>query len=121
MKIKSGVAFGSEVQEIFKHAKKNSYALPAVNVSSTSTVNAVIETAAELNSPVIVQFSKGGGHFFAGKNLSNENEQAAINGCISGALHVHQMAKIYGATIILHTDHCQKSWLTWNDGLLEAS
>ena len=118
---KSGVAFGDEVQEIFKHAKKNKYALPAVNVSSTSTVNAVIETAAELNSPVIVQFSKGGGHFFAGKNLSNENEIAAINGCISGALHVHQIAKFYGACVILHTDHCQKSWLTWMNGMLDAS
>jgi fructose-bisphosphate aldolase class II len=118
---KSGVAFGDDVQAIFKHAKKNKYALPAVNVSSTSTVNAVIETAAELNSPVIVQFSKGGGHFFAGKNLSNKNEIAAINGCISGALHVHQIAKLYGASVILHTDHCQKSWLTWMDGMLDAS
>ena len=121
MEFKPGIAYGNDVQEIFKHAKKNKFALPAVNVSSTSTVNAVIETAADLNSPVIVQFSKGGGHFFAGKNLNNENEKGAINGCISGALHVHQIAKLYGATVILHTDHCQKSWLTWMDGLLEAS
>ena len=117
----SGVVFGDDLQEIFNHAKKNNYAIPAINVSSTSTVNAVIETAAELNSPVIVQFSKGGGQFFAGKNLNNENEEAAINGCISGALHVHQIAKLYGATVILHTDHCQKSWLKWIDGILEAS
>ena len=73
MEFKSGIAHGNDVQKIFKHAKKNKFALPAVNVSSTSTVNAVIETAADLNSPVIVQFSKGGGHFFAGKNLNNEN------------------------------------------------
>ncbi|MAC86489.1 MAG: class II fructose-bisphosphate aldolase [Flavobacteriales bacterium] len=120
-KFKSGVIAGDQVQELFKFAKAHKFALPAVNVTSTSTVNAVIECAAELNSPVVIQFSRGGGHFFAGKSLSNKNEQAAINGCISGALHVHQMAKLYGATVILHTDHCQKSWLTWIDGLIEAS
>jgi len=120
-KFKAGVAYGDQVQEIFQFAKDNKFALPAVNVTSSSTVNAVIETAAELNAPVIVQFSRGGGQFFAGKALSNEDEQSAINGCISGAMHVHQMAELYGATVILHTDHCQKSWLTWIDGLIDAS
>lgn len=120
-KFNAGVAYGDQVQEIFQYAKNNNFALPAVNVSSNSTVNAVIETAAELNSPVIVQFSRGGGQFFSGKALDNENEQSAINGCISGAMHVHQMAELYGATIILHTDHCQKSWLSWIDGLIDAS
>lgn len=120
-KFKAGVAYGDQVQEIFQHAKDHSFALPAVNVTSSSTVNAVIETAAELNAPVIIQFSRGGGQFFAGKSLSNEDEKSAINGCISGAMHVHQMAELYGATVILHTDHCQKSWLTWIDGLIEAS
>ena len=120
-KFKAGVAYGNEVQEIFQYAKNNNFALPAVNVSSSSTVNAVIETAAQLNSPVIIQFSKGGGQFFAGKGLDNINEQASINGCISGAMHVHQMAELYGATVILHTDHCQKSWLSWIDSLIDTS
>lgn len=118
--IKPGVAVGDEVQEIFKLAKLKSFALPAVNVTSSSSVNAVMETAAKLNAPVIVQFSKGGGQFFAGKGMNNDNEQAAIAGCISGAKHVHMMAELYGATVIMHTDHCQKKWLPWIDGLLEA-
>jgi fructose-bisphosphate aldolase, class II len=120
-KFKAGVASGDQVQEIFQYAKDNKFALPAVNVTSSSTVNAVIEAAADLNAPVIIQFSRGGGQFFAGKSLSNEDERSAINGCISGAMHVHQMAELYGATVILHTDHCQKSWLTWIDGLIDAS
>ena len=120
-KFKAGVAFGNQVQEIFQHAKINNFALPAVNVTSSSSINAVMETAAELNAPIIIQFSKGGGQFFSGKGLDNKNEQASINGCISGAMHIHQMAKLYGATVILHTDHCQKSWLTWIDGLIDAS
>jgi len=120
-KFKAGVATGDQVQEIFQYAKDNNFALPAVNVTSSSTVNAVIECAADLNAPVIIQFSHGGGQFFAGKSLSNEDNQSAINGCISGAMHIHQMAELYGATVILHTDHCQKSWLTWIDGLIDAS
>jgi fructose-bisphosphate aldolase class II len=120
-KFKAGVATGDQVQEIFQYAKDNKFALPAVNVTSSSTVNAVIECAADLNAPVIIQFSRGGGQFFSGKSLSNEDERSAINGCISGAMHVHQMAELYGATVILHTDHCQKSWLRWIDGLIVAS
>ncbi len=118
--IKPGVATGDEVQEIFRYAKEKGFALPAVNVTSTSTVNAVIETAAKLKSPVIVQFSNGGAHYFAGKGLSNENEKAAIAGGISGAKHVHLMAEAYGATVILHTDHCAKNLLPWIDGLMDA-
>ena len=116
----AGVAHGDEIQRIFQYAKQNNFALPAVNVSSNSSVNAVIESAVEVNAPVIVQFSRGGGQFYSGKSLSNKDEQSAINGCISGAIHVHQMAELYGATVILHTDHCQKSWLPWIDGLIEA-
>lgn len=118
--IKPGVATGDDVQKIFAHAKANGYALPAVNVTSTSTVNAVIETAAKLNSPVIIQFSNGGAHFFAGKGLSNENEKAAIAGAITGARHVHVMSELYGATVILHTDHAAKKLLPWIDGMLDA-
>ncbi len=118
--IKPGVAAGDEVQEIFQLAKDKSFALPAVNVTSSSTVNAVMESAAKLNAPVIIQFSKGGGQFFAGKGMNNNDEKAAIAGCISGAKHVHMMAELYGATVIMHTDHCQKKWLPWIDGLLDA-
>ena len=118
--IKPGVAWGDEVQAIFNYAKLKHFALPAVNVSNTSTTNAVIETAAKLKSPVIVQFSNGGSLFYAGKGLSNENEKAAILGGISGAKHVHLMAEAYGATVILHTDHCAKKILPWIDGLLDA-
>jgi fructose-bisphosphate aldolase class II len=119
-KFKAGVLTGEELQEVFADAKLNKYALPAVNVSNTSTVNAVLETSAELNSPSIVQFSNGGCVFYAGKGLSNENYEASIAGGISGAMHVHQMAELYGASIILHTDHAAKNLLPWIDGLLEA-
>ena len=119
--IKPGVATGDEVQAIFQHAKANNYALPAVNVTSSSTVNAVMETAAKLNAPVIIQFSNGGAQFFAGKGLSNANEQSAILGGISGAKHIHELATAYGATVILHTDHAAKKLLPWIDGLLDAS
>ena len=118
--IKPGVATGKEVQEIFKHAKENGYALPAVNVVGSNTINAVMETAADLNSPVILQFSNGGASFNAGKGLSNENQQAAILGGVAGAKHVHGLAEAYGATVILHTDHCAKKLLPWIDGLLDA-
>jgi fructose-bisphosphate aldolase class II len=118
--IKSGVATGDEVQAIFKLAKEKGFALPAVNVTSSSTVNGVMETAAKLNSPAIIQFSNGGCLFFAGKSLSNENEKAAILGGVAGAKHVHALAEAYGATVILHTDHCAKKLLPWIDGLLDA-
>ncbi|MEJ2162878.1 MAG: class II fructose-bisphosphate aldolase [Robiginitalea sp.] len=119
--IKPGVATGDEIQEIFKYAKKHAFALPAVNVIGSDSINAVLETAASLKAPVIVQFSNGGAQFNAGKGLSNEGQQAAILGGIAGARHVHQLAEAYGATVILHTDHCAKKLLPWIDGLLDAS
>ena len=119
--IKAGVATGNEVQEIFEHAKKHGYALPAINVVNTSSVNAVLEAARDNNSPAMVQFSAGGSQFFAGKGLSNDKHQSAIAGGISGAMHTHQLAELYGATIILHTDHCAKKLLPGIDGLLDAS
>lgn len=119
--IQPGVATGDQVQEIFAYAKAKGFALPAVNVTSSSTINGVLETAAKLNAPVIIQFSNGGGLFMAGKGLSNENEKAAIAGSIAGAKHVHELAELYGATVILHTDHCAKKLLPWIDGLLDAS
>ena len=118
--IKSGVATGDQVQAIFQLAKEKGFALPAVNVTSSSTVNGVMEAAAKLNAPAIIQFSNGGCMYFAGKALSNENEKAAIIGGIAGAKHVHALAEAYGATVILHTDHCAKNLLPWIDGLLDA-
>lgn len=119
--IKPGVATGKEVQAIFKLAKEKGFAIPAVNVIGSSTINAVLETAKELNAPVIIQFSNGGAQFNAGKGLSNENQKAAIAGGIAGAKHIHELAVAYGVTVILHTDHCAKSLLPWIDGLLDAS
>ncbi len=119
--IKPGVASGDEVQAIFRYAKEKGFALPAVNVTGSSTVNGVMETAAKLNAPVIIQFSNGGCLYNAGKALSNENEKAAILGGIAGAKHIHTLAEAYGATVILHTDHCAKKLLPWIDGLLDAS
>jgi fructose-bisphosphate aldolase class II len=119
--IKPGVATGDQVQEIFNYAKEKGFALPAVNVTGSNTINAVLETAAELNAPVIIQFSNGGAQFNAGKGLSNDNQQAAIQGAIAGAKHVHQLSVAYGVPVILHTDHCAKKLLPWIDGLLDAS
>jgi len=119
--IKPGVATGKEVQEIFELAKKKNFALPAVNVVGSNTINTVLETAKELNSPVIIQFSNGGAQFNAGKGLSNENEKAAIAGAVAGAKHIHLLAEAYGIPVILHTDHAAKKLLPWIDGLLDAS
>tara|TARA_B100000795_G_scaffold62798_1_gene42298 strand:+ start:24446 stop:25516 length:1071 start_codon:yes stop_codon:yes gene_type:complete len=116
---KPGVLFGQEAMELLKHANDNNYALPAVNVIGTNSANAVLETARELNSPVIVQYSNGGASFFAGKGLSNESQSSAILGGLSGAYHIHHMAKAYDVPVILHTDHCSKKILPWVDGLLE--
>lgn len=119
--IKPGVATGDQVQEIFNYAKEKGFALPAVNVIGSSSINGVLETAAKLNAPVIIQFSNGGASFNAGKALSNDGQKSAIAGAIAGAKHVHTLAEAYGATVILHTDHCAKKLLPWIDGLLDAS
>lgn len=118
-KVKPGVATGKDLQTIFRIAKENQFAIPAVNVVSTNSVNAVIEAAKVVNSPVIIQFSNGGAIFFAGKSLSNENQRAAIAGAISGAKHIHMMSELYGVPVILHTDHAAKNLLPWIDGLLD--
>ena len=119
-KFPGGVITGDGVQAIFNDAQENEYALPAVNVVGTNSVNAVIETAAELNSPVMIQYSNGGGIFFAGKSLSNQDQKAAIAGSVSGAMHVHAMAEAYDVPVILHTDHAARKLLPWIDGLLSA-
>lgn len=119
--VKPGVVTGDDVTKLFNHAKENGFAIPAVNCVGTDSINAVLEAAAAVNSPVIVQFSNGGGSFIAGKGLKNENEKAAILGSISGALHIHNVAEAYGIPVIIHTDHAAKKLLPWIDGLLDAS
>ncbi|MCF8229816.1 MAG: class II fructose-bisphosphate aldolase [Bacteroidales bacterium] len=118
--VKPGVATGDDVQKIFKHARDHQYALPAVNVVGTDSINATLEAARMVNSPVMIQFSNGGATFYAGKGCPNDDNQAAIAGSISGAWHVHRMAEIYGVPVILHTDHAARKLLPWIDGLLQA-
>jgi fructose-bisphosphate aldolase class II len=118
--LRAGVLHGDEVQSLFQYAKAHSFALPAVNVTGTNTVNAVLEAAKEVNSPVIIQFSNGGAQFFAGKAAPNSDQRASIAGAISGAQHVHTMAELYDVPVVLHTDHAAKKLLPWIDGLLAA-
>lgn len=115
-----GVAAGDDLQTIFQFAKAQQFAMPAVNVVGTNSINATLEAARSANSPVIIQFSNGGASFYAGKGLSNTGERAAIAGAVSGALHLHQIAALYEVPVILHTDHAAKKLLPWIDGLLDA-
>ncbi len=116
----AGVITGDAVQDLFQIAKDNNWAMPAVNVIGTNTMNATMETAVAVNSPVIIQFSNSGAKFAAGLGLSNDGQQASIAGAVSGAHHVHQLADKYGARVILHTDHCAKKLIPWVDGMLDA-
>lgn len=118
-KYSTGVLFGDELAALYEDAKKNQFALPAVNVTGSNTINAVMETAARVNSPVIIQFSNGGAQFMAGKGMPNDQLQANIFGAVSGAMHIHQLAKYYGVPVVVHTDHAAKKWLPWISGLLD--
>jgi len=118
--MKSGVIWGDALQKIFKIAKENNFAIPGVNIVGSHSANAVMEAAAAINSPVIIQFSTGGSQFFAGKSLNNENSRAMILGGIAGARFVHTVAEAYGVPVILHTDHASIKHLSWIDGLLDA-
>jgi fructose-bisphosphate aldolase, class II len=119
-KYQPGVLFGAELESLYKDAKENQFALPAVNTIGTSNINAALETAAKVNSPIIIQFSNGGAQFIAGKGMPNDHLQANISGGVSGALHIHQVAKHYGVPVIIHTDHASKKWLPWVSGLIDA-
>lgn len=119
-KYQPGVLFGDELEALLKDAKDNQFALPAVNTIGTNTINATLETAAKVNSPVIIQFSNGGAQFIAGKGMPNDQLQGNIQGGISGALHIHNVAKYYGVPVVLHTDHAAKKWLPWISGLIDA-
>ena len=116
----SGVLTGQQISEVWAHAKTHRYALPAVNVIGSNSINAVLETAKSVNAPVIIQFSNGGAKFNAGKSLSLDDQQAAVLGSVAGAHHVHTLAAAYGVPVILHTDHCARKLLPWVDGLLDA-
>ncbi len=118
--VKPGVLWGDDVQKVYAAAKAGEFALPAVNVVNTESVNGVLEAAMKVNSPVIIQFSNGGAQFYAGKGLKNTDEKAATAGAVSGAEHVHRMAELYGVPVILHTDHAARKLLPWIDGLLDA-
>jgi fructose-bisphosphate aldolase class II len=120
MKYKAGVLFGQELEALLKDAKENQFALPAVNCIGTNSINATLETAAKVNSPVIIQFSNSGAQFIAGKGMPNDKLQANIAGAIAGALHIHTVAKYYGIPVIIHTDHAAKKWLPWISGLIYA-
>ncbi len=119
--VKPGVVTGTDLQYIFKVAKANGFAIPAVNVVGSSTVNAVMEAAVAVNAPVMIQFSNGGAAFNAGKGLKLDGQKAAVLGAIAGAKHIHELAEAYGVRVILHTDHAAKKLLPWIDGLLDAS
>jgi fructose-bisphosphate aldolase class II len=119
-KYKAGVLFGEELEALYKDAKESQFAVPAVNCIGSNTINATLEAAANVNSPVIIQFSNGGAQFMAGKGMPNDHLQANISGGISGALHIHNVAKHYGVPVILHTDHAAKKWLPWISGLIDA-
>lgn len=121
MKFRPGVLTGQEVTDLLNYANDNNFALPAVNAIGTNSINGVLETAKELKSPVIIQFSNGGGAFIAGKGISNEDQSAAVLGAVSGAQHVHKMAEKYGVTVLLHTDHAAKKLLPWIDGMLDEN
>eukprot|EP00968_Pinguiococcus_pyrenoidosus_P010459 scaffold825_cov249-Pinguiococcus_pyrenoidosus.AAC.54 len=119
--VKPGVVTGKALMDLLEYAKANKFAIPAVNCVSSCSINSCLEAAKKHGGPMIVQFSRGGGQFLAGKTADNTDDAAAIAGCVAGALHVRQVAELYGVPVILHTDHCQRSWLPWFDGLLEAN
>ncbi len=120
MKLKPGIVYGQALQDLFAYAKEKGFAIPAVNVVGSNSINAALETAREMKAPIIIQFSNGGAHFNAGKGLSNDNQQAAIAGAVTGAKHIHDLAELYGVPVIIHTDHAAKKLLPWIDGLLDA-
>src|SRR4051812_8921860 len=119
-KYRAGVLYGKELEALYNDAKETQFALPAVNTIGTNTINATLETAAKVNSPVIIQFSNGGAQFIAGKGMPNDQLRGNIKGGISGALHIHNVAKDYGVPVVLHTDHAAKKWLPWISGLIDA-
>lgn len=119
--VKPGVVTGKALMDLLQYAKDAEFAIPGVNIVGSSSINACMEAAAKAGGPIMVTFSRGGGQFIAGKAASNDNDAACIAGAVAGALHVRQVAELYGVPVILHTDHCCKDWLQWFDGMIEAN
>lgn len=121
--VKPGVVTGKALMDLLSYAKEKGFAIPAVNAVSSCGINACLEAAMKYGGPMIVQFSRGGGQFLAGKAVSGGDmvDKASVAGCVAGALQVRQLAELYGVPVILHTDHCMRDWLPWFDGLLEAN
>jgi len=119
--VKAGVVTGKALEDLLDYAKETGFAIPGVNIVGSNSINACMEAAAKYGGPIMVTFSKGGGQFIAGKSVPNDNDEASIAGCVAGAKHVREVAELYGVPVILHTDHCQKAWLPWMDGLLAAN
>ncbi|KAK9454360.1 hypothetical protein V1511DRAFT_460492 [Dipodascopsis uninucleata] len=117
---KSGVIVGDDVLNLFKYAQAKKFAIPAINVTSSSTVVAALEAARDSKSPIILQMSQGGAAYFAGKGVSNTDQKASITGAIAGAQYIRAVAPAYGIPVVLHTDHCAKKLLPWMDGMLDA-
>ncbi len=120
MKLKPGIVYGQDLQDLYAYAKEKGFAIPAVNVIGSNSINAAMETARNMKAPIIIQFSNGGAHFMAGKGLPNDKQQASIAGAVAGAKHIHELAELYGVPVIIHTDHAAKKLLPWIDGLLDA-
>lgn len=120
-KIKPGVVLGKDVSKLFEIARKEGFAIPAVNVTSTSTINAALEVAKKVNSPIIIQVSHGGASYIAGKGIDNSEQNGSILGAVSMAQHIHLMAKEYSVPVIIHTDHCAKKILPWLDGMIKEN
>jgi len=116
---KKGVIVGDDVLSLFKYAQEQKFAIPSINVTSSSTVVAALEAARDKNSPIILQISQGGAAYFAGKGVPNGNQEASIAGAIAGAHYIRSIAPTYGIPVVLHTDHCAKKLLPWLDGMLD--
>ncbi len=120
MKLKPGIVYGKDLQDLYAYAQEKGFAIPAVNVIGSNSINAALETARDMKAPIIIQFSNGGAHFMAGKGLPNDHQQASIAGAVAGAKHIHELAELYGVPVVIHTDHASKKLLPWIDGLLDA-
>ncbi|KAJ6782622.1 hypothetical protein PWT90_00175 [Aphanocladium album] len=117
---KSGVIVGDDVLRLFEYAREKKFAIPAINVTSSSTVVASLEAARDAKSPIILQMSQGGAAYFAGKGVANGDQAASIAGSVAGAHYIRAIAPTYGVPVVLHTDHCAKKLLPWLDGMLDA-
>lgn len=116
---KTGVIVGDDLLRLFEYAQEQKFAIPAINVTSSSTAVAALEAARDRKSPIILQISQGGAAYFAGKGVPNPNQEASVAGAIAGAHYIRSIAPTYDIPVVLHTDHCAKKLLPWLDGMLD--